>query len=268
VTRIRKVSQMLPQKGRSTPRNTPRSPRRQRKREPGSSFTSRLLRFGVVMVVGSLALGVWNLRVEAVALRGLCLTEQEAAKGVVASLLGQRWIGADTGGVAKALSGQGWIEGVGVRRKLFGRIEVSVREHQALFVCAEDPTQVVTCCASLADAPPGLDLSSLPTISGAQAIASDTARRAAISEVLAALSSPRWPFVRAVTKVELEGHGGIEFVLEDGTEIWMGRRGLEQRLQWLAADPESWRRSDASRIDLRFDRQVVLASDQVVRKGS
>jgi cell division septal protein FtsQ len=225
---------------------------------------TRLLRFAAVLVVGSLLVGIWNLRVGSVAVRGLCLSSSDQAREVAGRLLGQRWILADTGAVARELGRLSWVEKATAHRKLFGRVEVDLQEHQPLFHCGEDPKLVVTCCGTVVPAPKGLALNSLPILNGA--MEGDSQSREELREVLDLLHVDPWPFERAVTEVDLEGEGGVELVLEDGTEVWLGRHELGSRLQWLRADPSSWRREGVGRVDLRFDRQVVLAS-RVARHG-
>ncbi len=262
MTRVRRSSELA-----GMPRCTARSPRRRRQcRKPTRSEGARWIRLVAVLVLMSVGVGLWTIPVRRVVVTGVTLSDRERVAEVGRSLMGQHWLTIDTGAVVETLGQDEWVEEVRVRRSLFGRVEIRVREHEALFACADDHGGVVTCCATRVPCPKDLDRSSLPTLAGLPEEMSFAA--STLHEVLYALRSPRWPFRREVEAVNLESPGGVEFVLEDGTQVWLGENHFESRLQWLTADPGSWRRSGVKRIDLRFERQVVVASERSLGQGS
>lgn len=255
------------------PDTAPRGRRRRRNaREPRTSLAGQLLRLGLAVAIVSVGLGIWNLRVQEVSLRGARLSDRQAARSTAASLLDQRWVSADLDGVGKRLERLPWVREAHLRRALFSRVEVELVEHTPLFAAVDEDgrTRVLSRSGELLDLPAGLDAGALVSLRGHRleggALVDEDDRR--LDMLVEALEEQPWPFDRPWTGVDLHGRGGLTLHLEGDSEIWLGQEDFEDRLRRLRVSHAQWRDRLPGRIDLRFDRQIVVARNPAPSGGS
>lgn len=246
--------------------------RRSAARAQGPTLGSQLLRLALIVVVISVGLGFWNLRVQEVSLRGIRLADRETARVTAAPLLEQRWVSADLGPVAERLRELPWVEDLRIRRTLLSNVEIHFTEHEPLFRCLDESgaERVVTATGALLVPPAALDLSALVRLEPArierdELVAEDRVRLAALVE---AMRSQPWPLDRPWDAVDLRGPGGVTLRLAGGTEIWLGGEEFRSRLERMRASHEQWRQRLPGRVDLRFDRQIIVARSPELTGGS
>lgn len=246
--------------------------RRRGARTQRPSLGGQLLRLGLAVVIASVALGIWNLRVTEVSVRGARLSDRAHARAVAAPLLDQRWVGADLGAVGEGLRALPWVRDARVRRALFSRVEIELLEHAPLFrtVDAEGRPMVLTRSGEVLEAPRGLDLAALialepPRLEEGTLVEEDRRRLGGLLDVM---DSRPWPFDRPWTGVDLRGPGGVTLFLEGGSQVWLGDENFGRRLERLRVSHAQWRDRLPGRIDLRFDRQIVVAENPLSSGGS
>lgn len=255
------------------PTGTPSGRRRRAASRPqGPTLGAQLIRLALAVVVISVALGFWNLRVQEVSLRGIRLADRAAARATAAPLLEQRWVSADLATVANDLRQLPWVEDLRIRRTLLSNVEIHFTEHEPLFRCLDErgDDRVVTASGGLLVPPAALELSALVLLEPARIedgllVEEDRVRLAALVD---AMRRQPWPLDRAWNSVDLRGPGGVTLHLAGGTEIWLGGEEFRSRLERMRASHEQWRQRLPGRIDLRFDRQIIVARSPELSGGS
>lgn len=271
MTRVRNVQQLVEQnrargigspvrtslRGRGEARLTPK-----RGNTGTDSMVVRARRLLFVLLAALTLAGFWVLRVERIEVDGLHLAERETCEAAVVGALDHRWLTVDTAAIASRLRALPWIAEAQVHRRLPSSIEVDIVEcRPVLRLEHEDAWFAVDPEARVMPVPEELDLSSLPALVGVRldgdGFAEEDAPR--VRSLLEDFESGGWPLTSPLVRVELLPESELRLRTDDGVDIRIDSARLRTSLESLAV---AWPRlspNAGDEIDLRFERQVVLA---------
>jgi cell division septal protein FtsQ len=258
--RLRNVAQARPRPELSGRDGLPLRARRNRRRREGVAV--RVARLMVVLALGLFAVGLWQQRVQRIAVEGLLLGPVDQVHAACAPLLGQRWVNADTRSAGAALQEQSWFEHVSFARRLPATVLVRLVEAEPVFhVESKGASFAVDAHGCLLAASSTLDVRALPvlrgvTLEGGSLIATDRSR---IERLVSALGRAPWPWEGGLAAVELHARGVVDLVTQGGVVI---RLDESDPIEQLRAADAAWGRLELAagdRLDLRYRRQVVLA---------
>ena len=246
-------------------------PLRARRLPPSrDSLAVRMARLFVVIALSLFGAGLWQHRVQKVAVEGLVLGPVERLHEACVPLLGERWISVDTAQARVRLESEPWFEHVEFERRAPATVVVRVTEAEPIFrLQIEDQLLAVDAHGCLLPSTASLDLEALPQLRGV------TVEHAALSQVdrdrirlvVTALGRAPWPWEGGLAMVELCDRGVTELTTSDGVLLRLDDRDVVTQLR--AADA-AWGRlalAPGDRLDLRFRRQVILARAASATRG-
>jgi cell division protein FtsQ len=201
-----------------------------------------------------------GLRVREVEVVGAQVTDSAVLRRELGRAFGMPLLAVDVDALEEALRRDPWIAGVKIGRRLPDRLHVALEEAQPIFVLAAGQGSVDAAGAWL---PPrdGLQLGSLPELAAPRVAPDGPLTREAseaVRRLCAALDRVPWIWPEGLRRVDLDAQGGVELVTGGGALLVLGREGFEKRLRAFGAAAEHLRPGPGDRIDLRFERQIVL----------
>ena len=271
MTRLRKIGPVVMPASKARPRRAGkarilrgtdgRPVRARRLREP-VGLRVRLLRFSAVLLVFGFFTAMWTRPVSQIEVRGVWLSSTDFVTSILAPELGRRWITTPTKDFEIQLARDPWIDEVQILRAPGSRLVVKIREAEPVF-CVEvggsrrlldrDGDLLPECTDLLVDA--------LPSIKGLEIGLeglSDTSREAYLS-LLAALDGTGWIWSEGLADAELGDPNEILLRSRDEVEVVVTLEGADEQ---LASASAVWHQLDTAgptRVDLRFQNQIVLS---------
>jgi cell division protein FtsQ len=218
----------------------------------------------VVLVVGSLLYGAHDLRVGRISVYGVAVADRGALEAGLAPVLGSRLVWLDGGALAQRLGEDPWIRSVRLRRQLPDELVVRVHERRPLlcFDTGEGGLAAVDDTGRILPPRDGLDLTPLPLVLDLhvdQEGSLPPSQQGRLEELVKALAVTNWPWPGGLSRIVLEGEAGVELISSDGLRLVLGGGDFEERLRIFATVRAQLDPRPGDRVDLRFDRQVVLA---------
>lgn len=241
-----------------SPRAIPGSRQRKRRRET----VRRRLRWALLVV--AVGLGVYAglaafLRVDRVEVRGALAADEALLREVLPQVFGQRLLLQDRAAVREALLVDPWIREVEFSPLLDGTLVVRLEEAVPAF-SLENGGAI---CGDGRVLPPrrDIDVSGLtrlraPRREGTTVLSKDV--QGVVRHLCAALNRTPWTWPSGLQSVEVESDGDVRLLTGGGVEVVLGSEGWDRRLTAMAAALPSLRPGPGDRLDLRFDRQVVV----------
>lgn len=213
-------------------------------------------RIAVVFAAGLLLLAALGLRVGEVRVRGAVAADGERLAQLLRAELGERWLLAGRGGLARTLAEDPWVERVEISRRLPGTLVVRVHERTALLVLPGGEAAVDATGYRLPWRP-GLDWAALPQLElpGDEAWEEHWPQ---LQSLLAAIGRAGWPLRSPLHAIIVREGGEMQMRTAAGTTLRLGGGSYAERLHRLAGARERLEPGPGDVIDLRFDRQVIL----------
>ncbi len=226
-----------------------------------------------VLVLCALALGAYAglavfLHVDRVEVRGAVAADEALLREVLPQAFGQRLLMKDRAELREALLADPWIRGVKFSPLLDGTLVVRIEEAVPAF-SLENGGAI---CGDGTVLPPrrnidvsGLTRLSAPRRAGTTALSKDV--QGIVRNLCAALNRTPWTWPSGLESVEVESDGDVRLLTGGGVEVVLGSEGWDRRLTAMAAALPSLRPGPGDRLDLRFDRQVVITpADAIARR--
>jgi len=242
-------------------RGTDGRPVRARRLADPPSLRLRLLRFASVLLVFAFFAVLWTRPVRHVEIQGQWLSSGEFVTSIFKDEVGRRWITTPTRQLEEQLVRDPWIEQAQVLRAPGARLVVRIREAEPVFCARLDGRQRVldrngnilpACDALLADALPVLDGLH---VNGGELAPAD---RESLQALVVALETSGWVWSEGLQRVDLRDPDEVLLQSRDGVEVVIR---LTEAGEQLAAAAAVWHELDTrgpSRVDLRFENQIVL----------
>jgi cell division septal protein FtsQ len=219
-------------------------------------------------ILGAAGLGLlW--RVEKVTVRGAAAADPGLLAQAAQEAFGERLFQLPRSRARAVLARDPWIRAVRLRPTLGGTLVVRVEESTPVFVLEKDGAGV---CADGRVLPPRrhVDLSGLPRLRAPRREGRADLTGAAtemVRHLCAALDRTPWTWPSGLGSVELREGGDVLLTTGRGVEVVLGPESWDRRLTALAAALPMLRPGPGDRLDLRFERQVILAPAAAGRTG-
>lgn len=250
---------------------TPARPRRGAVRPPMVAASRRARRLAALALLASLAavlaLGLFW-RVEKVTVRGAVAADPGLLAQAAQDCFGRRLFQLPRSRARAILARDPWIRRVELRPTLGGTLVVRVEESTPVFALEEGGGV----CADGRVLPPRgeIDLSGLPRLRAPRREGRADLTGAAtemVRHLCAALDRTPWTWPSGLGSVVLQEGGDVLLTTGRGVEVVLGPEGWDRRLSALAAALPLLRPGPGDRLDLRFERQVILAPAPRLRGG-
>lgn len=233
----------------------PRKRRRRKRKEPG--FRWRPL--ALVMVLGLGTAAALSAPIQRIQVKDSPVAEPTALRSILLPAFEQRLLLLDTDALAADIEADPWVGEARFVRRLPGRLTVVLTPNDPLYRLDRAGTSVDAEGHVL---PPrrGFDVAALPRLRG-MPVEDDRIQepaRQALRELSDALGRVPWSAIFAPREVRWTEQG-IDLVSATGVTVRLGHEAYEAKLRRLAAVESQL--TPAAVIDLRFDRQVVLAPE-------
>ena len=243
-----------------TKAQTRRSARRRQRKTNSRTRLKWLLAASSVVLGGMLALGLF-LRVQAVKVQGHLAADQAHLRTVLSDCFGKRIFFLDRDELRQKLLTDPWIEEVKFFPLPTGTLRVQVEEARPVF-SLEDGGAV---CADGRVLPPrrSVDVSGLPRLRAPRREGTTVlskATRELVRKLCVSLNRTPWTWPSGLSSVEVGENGDVRLITGDGVEVVLGSEGWDRRLTVLTASLPMLQPGPGDRLDLRFERQVVVTS--------
>jgi len=243
------------------PARRPRRRRRRRSEESRRPWRALLL----VVVLGLGAAAALSAPVRSIHVKDSPVAQPTALRSILLPALEQRLLLLDTGALREDIERDPWVGEARFVRRLPGRLTVVLTPNDPLYRL--DPRGgAVDGLGRVLPAREGFDVSALPRLRGMPLEDGYVAEPAcsALTELSTALARVPWSAIFAPREVRWTRQG-IDLVSATGVTVRLGQEGYEPKLRRLAAVESQL--TPAAVIDLRFDRQVVLAPEDTPPAG-
>jgi cell division septal protein FtsQ len=214
---------------------------------------------GLALLIGGMGALSAFLRVDRIEVRGAVAADSELLRAVLPQAFGQRLLLLDGAPLRQALAADPWIRKVDFSPLLDGTLVVRIEEAVPVF-SLEDGGAISGDGQWL---PPrrdidvsGLTLLRIPPREG-EAVLSKGVREI-VRNLCTTLNRTPWTWPSGLESVEVETNGSVRLFTGGGVEVVLGSEGWERRLSAMAAALPSLRPGPGDRLDLRFDRQVIV----------
>jgi cell division septal protein FtsQ len=219
-----------------------------------------LLSISAIALGGMLTLGCF-LRVQSVKVQGHLAADREHLRTVLSDCFGKRMYFLKKNALREQLLDDPWIKEVKFIQLPTGTLRVVVEEARPVF-SLEDGGAV---CASGRVLPPrrGIDVSGLPRLraprrEGTTVLSKGT--RELVRKLCVSLNRTPWTWPSGLSSVEVGENGNVRLITGDGVEVVLGSEGWDRRLAVLTASLPMLQPGPGDRLDLRFERQVVVTN--------
>jgi cell division septal protein FtsQ len=258
MTKIRYVGSSTRRERGVAPARTRRSSSQTRRKKKTRARLKWIAAASSVVLGGLLALGL-VLRVHAVKVQGHIAADQAHLRTVLSECFGQRLFFLDRDELRQKLIADPWIDGVKFFPLPTGTLRVAVREASPVF-SLEDGGAV---CADGKVLPPrrSIDVSGLPRLRAPRREGTTVlskATRELVRKLCVSLKRTPWTWPSGLSSVEVGENGNVQLITGDGVEVVLGSGGWDRRLTVLTASLPMLQPGPGDRLDLRFERQVVV----------
>lgn len=243
-------------------RGTDGRPVRARRLAEPASLRLRLLRFSSVVLVFTFFAALWTRPVRHVEIQGVWLSSPDYVTSLLEAEVGRRWVTTPTRDLEAQLRHDPWIDDAQVLRAPGARILVKIREAEPAFSTLwNDARRVVDRRGKILPSADGLIVEELPVLAGLDIENGEftEASREAFLAVVHALDASGWLWSEGLARVDLSDRDEVILRSSDEVEVIIRLDGAREQ---LAAAAAVWHRLDASgptRVDLRFEDQIVLS---------
>jgi cell division septal protein FtsQ len=226
------------------------------------SLRVRLLRVGAVVLLFCFFVVLWTRPVREIEVQGVWLSSPDLVTGLFGPELGRRWITRPTKTLEDRLEADPWIDAAQVMRAPGSKLLVRIRETEPLFRAElDDVVRLVDRNGVLLPPAGDLIVDALPRIQGLafEDGAMTGVERRRFKTLLHALDASGWIWTEGLDGVDLTDPDAVVLRSRDGVEVVVR---IDQVHDQLTAAAMVWDRlesSTPSRVDLRFENQIVLS---------
>lgn len=244
----------------------PRRNRRRRKAEPKRSVRSLIRGLCVVAVVGVVAILLARASVGTIRVQNASVVDLAATEAQLRSYLGAPLFFVDSDALRAPLLADPWVIDVDLHRRLPGTLIVAVSEARPMFRlsdgCAVDDR------ARVLPRRDGIDLKALPLLRATHDSEHriDEALADQVRELASVMSRLPWDFGGRVAEIEFAGRQ-MTIHRADGAGFLLASDAIERGLTRWAAVRDRLAPGPQDRVDLRFQRQIVLARADGTNSG-
>jgi len=224
------------------------------------------LAFSAAALGGMLTLGCF-LRVQSVKIQGHLAADREHLRTVLSQCFGERMYLLPKDELRKQLLEDPWIREVNFIPLPTGTLRVAVEEARPVF-SLENGGAI---CADGRYLPPrrGIDVSGLPRLRAPRREGTTVlskATRELVRKLCVSLNRTPWTWPSGLSSVEVGENGNVRLITGDGVEVVLGSEGWDRRLTVLTASLPMLQPGPGDRLDLRFERQVVVTNAGSARR--
>jgi cell division septal protein FtsQ len=200
------------------------------------------------------------LRVAEVQVVGAHATDPAGLEAALAGALGASLVTVEVDALRNHLLADPWVEHVHVARRFPHRLRVTLKEARPVFVLPGGQG-AVSSNGRLLPRRAGMDFDDLPELrvpcaADGSALSQDAAL--AVRRLCAVLDRSPWTWSEGLCRVEFDRELAVELETSGGARVVLGREDWGKRLRSLSLAGEVVRPGPGDRIDLRFERQIVL----------
>ncbi|HKI84279.1 MAG TPA: FtsQ-type POTRA domain-containing protein [Candidatus Krumholzibacteria bacterium] len=233
---------------------------------------NRHARRKLFLVLSAAALGAMLtlgcfLRVQSVSVQGHLAADQEHLRTVLSECFGKRMYLLPKDELREQLLEDPWIKEVKFIPLPTGTLRVVVEEARPVFSLEEGGAV----CADGRYLPPrrGIDVSGLPRLRAPRREGTTVlskATRELVRKLCVSLNRTPWTWPSGLSSVEVGENGNVRLITGDGVEVVLGSEGWDRRLTVLTASLPMLQPGPGDRLDLRFERQVVVTNGGATRR--
>jgi cell division protein FtsQ len=200
------------------------------------------------------------LRVTEVQVVGAHAADAARLRAALAGAMGAPLLTVEVAALRARLLADPWVERVTIVRRLPRRLRVTLTEARPVFALPGGEG-AVSSNGRVLPTRPGMDFGDLPLLCAPRAADGSALSQDALEAVrrlCAVLDRSPWTWSEGLCRVELDRDLAVELETSGGARVVLGQEEWGKRLRSLSLAAEAVRPGPGDRIDLRFERQIVL----------